>query len=143
MKISAKIEYAYKAVLELSLRYNNDVPVQISSISEAQGIPKKFLVQLLLRLKNANLVNSTRGIAGGYYLARPPAQITLADLFRAIDEEIVSLPKEKRSPQGTESARLFFEIWRGISKEVVNRLEQINFEQLIYRLKNEQLTYQI
>lgn len=143
MKISAKIEYAYKAVLELSLRYNNDVPVQISSISEAQGIPKKFLVQLLLRLKNANLVNSTRGIAGGYYLARAPAQITLADLFRAIDEEIVSLPKEKRSPQGTESARLFFEIWRGISKEVVNRLEQINFEQLIYRLKNEQLTYQI
>ncbi|MDD5247222.1 MAG: Rrf2 family transcriptional regulator [Candidatus Omnitrophica bacterium] len=143
MKISAKIEYAYKAVLELSLRYNNDVPVQISSISEAQGIPKKFLVQLLLRLKNANLVNSTRGIAGGYYLARAPAQITLADLFRAIDEEIVSLPKEKRSPQGSEAARLFFEIWRGISKEVVNRLEQINFEQLIYRLKNEQLTYQI
>ena len=143
MKISAKIEYAYKAVLELSLRYNNDVPVQISSISEAQGIPKKFLVQLLLRLKNANLVNSTRGIAGGYYLARAPAQITLADLFRAIDEEIVSLPKEKRSTQGTESARLFFEIWRGISKEVVNRLEQINFEQLLYRLKNEQLTYQI
>jgi DNA-binding IscR family transcriptional regulator len=61
MKIPAKIEYAYKAVLELALRYNKENPVQINTICEAQVVPKKFLIHLLLRLKNANIVNSSRG----------------------------------------------------------------------------------
>lgn len=143
MKIPAKIEYAYKAVLELALRYNGDSPVQINTICEAQKIPKKFLVQLLLRLKSSNIINSSRGVAGGYYLTRPPSQISLADIFRAIDDTIIGSPKISKRSKGSESDRLFFHIWDEASKETVSRLGKITFDKLASQLKNEQFTYYI
>ena len=142
VKIPAKIEYACRAILELALRYDNGNPVQVSAISKAQGIPSKFLVQLLLRLKNANLVSSSRGIAGGYSLNKPPDHISLADVFRAIDEGTIELPKlEKTAMNG--SGRLFLQIWREVSQDIAKRLEETTIDQLATRLRNEELTYHI
>jgi len=81
MRLSAKTEYASLAVLELALRQDRDEPVRIREISEAHGVPSRFLVQILLQLKAAGLVTSTRGSAGGYRLARDASEITLADIF--------------------------------------------------------------
>ena len=61
MNISAKIEYACIAVLELAVNYNSGKPVRIRAIAQTHGIPSRFLVQILLQLKGANLVSSTRG----------------------------------------------------------------------------------
>ena len=143
MKLPAKIEYAYKAVIELAFRYNGDRPVQISTVCEAQGIPKKFLIQLLLRLKNANIVDSSRGVAGGYYLTRPPSRISLADIFRAIDETIIDAPKKTKSAKVSNADDLLLSIWGNISKEVVARLEEATFDKLISQIKKEQLVYHI
>ena len=74
MKFSAKTEYACLAVLELARAFDSDEPVRIRSIAEEHGIPSRFLVQILLQLKGAGLVNSTRGAAGGYQLAKPPGE---------------------------------------------------------------------
>ena len=70
MNISAKTEYACVAVLELALNYGSGQPLQVRRIAEAHGIPSRFLVQILLQLKAAGLVSSTRGASGGYQLLR-------------------------------------------------------------------------
>ncbi len=143
MRLPAKIEYAYKAVLELAARYNGENPIQLNVICQSQEIPKKFLIQLLLRLKNANIVDSSRGMAGGYYLTRSPSQISLADIFGAIDDTLVGSPKRATYGRVSEPDRIILRIWDDISKETVKRLEGITFDKLILQIKSEQFTYQI
>jgi Rrf2 family protein len=85
MKLSAKSEYACLALLQLAEEYATGEPVQIRRIAQDQGIPSRFLVQILLQLKSASLVTSTRGAAGGYRLSRSAAQITLADVIDVME----------------------------------------------------------
>ncbi|QEL15814.1 RrF2 family transcriptional regulator [Limnoglobus roseus] len=85
MQFSAKAEYACLAMLELAVRFGDPRPVRLVDITETHGIPQRFLVQILLQLKGAGLVSSTRGAAGGYHLARSPEQITLANILDVID----------------------------------------------------------
>ena len=86
MKISAKAEYACLAVLALARKNPDDPPVRIREISATHGIPERYLVQILLQLKGAGLVASTRGASGGYQLTRPPESISLAQIITAIDD---------------------------------------------------------
>ena len=85
MRLSAKTEYAALAVVELARRIDCPTPVRIREICAAQGVPPRFLVQILLQLKAAGIVTSTRGAAGGYRLARRPEEISLADIRGAIE----------------------------------------------------------
>jgi Rrf2 family protein len=85
VNISAKTEYACIAILELACQYESDQPVQVRKIADKHGIPSRFLVQILLQLKGAGLVSSTRGVSGGYRLAQAPRQITLGQVMGAID----------------------------------------------------------
>ena len=84
MKLSVRGEYALRALLVLGLRYDQPV-VPIKTISQEQKIPKRFLEQILNDLKSAGIVQSRRGIAGGYRLARRPEEITLAAVVRHIE----------------------------------------------------------
>src|SRR5262245_25136367 len=84
MKLSVRGEYALRALLVLGLNYDQPV-VRIQTISEDQNIPKRFLEQILNDLKSASLVQSRRGVAGGYRLARRPEEITLAAVVRHIE----------------------------------------------------------
>ena len=88
MIVSAKTEYACIAVLELAARHSRDEPVRIREIAEAHGVPSRFLVQILLQLKSAGLVQSIRGAAGGYVLAREPEEITLLDVMTVVDAQL-------------------------------------------------------
>ena len=85
MKLSARTEYACLAMLQLAQDYDTGEPVQIRRIAEEHGIPARFLVQILLQLKGASLVASTRGAAGGYRLARPPRDISLAEVIEVME----------------------------------------------------------
>src|SRR5437588_12734791 len=84
MKLSLRGEYALRALLVLGLNYDQPL-VRIQSISDEQNIPKRFLEQILNDLKSAGLVQSKRGVAGGYRLARKPEQIPLASVIRHIE----------------------------------------------------------
>jgi Rrf2 family cysteine metabolism transcriptional repressor len=96
MKLSVRGEYALRALLVLGLRFGQAV-VPIKTISEEQNIPKRFLEQILNDLKSAGIVQSRRGIAGGYRLARRPEEITLAMVVRHIEGALapVSCVSEK------------------------------------------------
>ena len=84
MKLSLRGEYALRALLVLGLHYDEGV-VPIQTISNEQNIPKKFLEQILNDLKRTGAIESKRGIAGGYCLARPPQDVTLASIIRHLE----------------------------------------------------------
>src|SRR3989442_9823609 len=84
MKLSLRGEYALRALLVLGLNYKQSV-VRIQTVSQQQNIPKRFLEQILNDLKSAGVVESKRGVAGGYRLARPPEEISLATVIRHLE----------------------------------------------------------
>ena len=83
MRLSAKADYAIRAAAELAAA--GDGPVKGERLAASQDIPPKFLENILLDLNHAGLVRSQRGAEGGYWLARPAGEITLADVIRAVD----------------------------------------------------------
>ena len=85
VKISAKAEYAVRAALELASAHDGGAPLKAEAISRAQEIPAKFLESILLDLRRADLVRSQRGAVGGYWLATPGDEVTIADVIRAVD----------------------------------------------------------
>jgi Rrf2 family protein len=84
VRVSAKTDYALRAALELAAA-PDERPVKGERIATAQSIPLRFLENILMQLRHAGLVESRRGADGGYRLARPAAEVTLADVIRAID----------------------------------------------------------
>jgi len=91
MKISARDEYACAAVLDLALNYDTDTPIRVQDIAQRQGIPMKFLFQIMQILKRVDLVRSRRGTEGGYTLSRAPGQISVGDVIRAMSGPFVQL----------------------------------------------------
>jgi Rrf2 family protein len=92
MRISAKADYAVRAALELAAADGG--PLKGERIAEAQGIPLKFLENILQELRHADLVRSQRGPDGGYRLARPAAEIPLGEIMRAVDGPLASVRGE-------------------------------------------------
>ena len=84
MKLSVRGEYALRALLALGLDYGQ-TPIRIQAISQQQNIPRKFLEQILNDMKSTGIVESRRGVSGGYRLARPPEQIHLSEVIRHIE----------------------------------------------------------
>lgn len=84
MKITKKGEYALRALVDLALNYKKGIR-QIHDIVKNENIPEKFLEQIFILLKNAGIVQSKRGVKGGYYLSRSPDKISLGEIIRVVD----------------------------------------------------------
>ena len=135
MKISAKTEYACIAMLELAASYGSGDPVRIRSIADEHGIPSRFLVQILLQLKGAGFVTSTRGASGGYQLVKPPEEISLADVMHVIDgaeEPIVSSASPESLP-----GKVLRAAWQEVADVQQEMLRAINFAELIDRAQQQ------
>jgi len=89
MRVSAKVDYALRAVIELATA--GDGPVKGERIAQAQEIPLKFLENILGDLRQAGIVRSQRGVDGGYWLARPPEEISVADVVRTVEGPIANV----------------------------------------------------
>ncbi len=119
MKISAKAEYACLAMLALAKNRQEASPLRIREIAEANQIPERYLVQILLQLKGAGLVASIRGASGGYRIARPPGEITVGAVLNAIDG-----PEEPARPPSGPLATALSHVWyevRQAQKAVLDR----------------------
>jgi Rrf2 family protein len=132
MKISAKEHYGLRAIAELAGRFGQG-PVPVSAVAMAQGISEDYLEQVLPVLRDAGLVHSTRGAHGGYVLARQPDQISVGEVMRALDGEILpircvsgedALPCDRG---GTCASRT---VWEAISARVLDALEGMTLADL-------------
>jgi len=142
---SAKAEYACIAMLDLAARHGDPTPVRLKAIAEGHGIPKRFLVQILLQLKGAGLIASTRGASGGYLLSRPPGEISLADVIGIIDRS--ETPTEMRGqPNASPSplAKAIHGVWSHILDAQQKTLESTTLAELLLRAQSAyDLVYQI
>jgi Rrf2 family cysteine metabolism transcriptional repressor len=132
MRLSTKGEYASRAMLELSLHYE-EKPLHIRDISEAQGIPRRFLEQILLQLKRAGYLRSRKGPDGGYTLAKPPAEINVAEVIRVMDGPLapidcVSVTAYEVCPR--EKSCSLKGLWKEVRDVVAEILERTSFADL-------------
>ncbi|WP_280889527.1 Rrf2 family transcriptional regulator [Streptomyces sp. LBL] len=125
MRISARADYAVRAVLELAVR-QDDGPVKAEAVAAVQDIPHKFLEGILGDLRRAGVVDSRRGGGGGYRLARPATEITVADVIRAVDGPIVSVRGERPTElEYTGSAQPLLPLWIALRANVRRILEGV------------------
>jgi Rrf2 family protein len=144
MRISAKAEYACVAMLELTTNFGEAQPLPIKAIAEAQAIPQYFLVQILLQLKTARLVVSVRGASGGYQLARPPEEITLADIINAIDDRAATPRSALTKGHPSPAVAVILGIWQELQAEEQRALQRITLAELVRRVQEDHaLSYQI
>ena len=99
MKLSTKGRYAVMAMADLA-KYNVKKPTSLAEISLRQGISLSYLEQLFLKLRKNNLVQSARGPSGGYVLSKPPGDIKLLSIIRAVDEKVKTVKCRKESKKG-------------------------------------------
>src|SRR5438874_2282810 len=108
MRISAKAEYAVRAAVELAAAAGEEKPVKAERIATAQEIPLNFLENILGELRHAGVVRSHRGAEGGFRLARPASQVTIADVIRAVEGPLASVrggPPEDVAYEGASEER--------------------------------------
>jgi Rrf2 family protein len=132
VRVSAKVDYALRAMAELAAAPVE--PVKGERLATAQGIPPKFLENILLELRHAGLVASQRGADGGYRLGRPAAEIALADVIRAVEGPIASVRgarPDEVSYQG--AAAPLRDVWIELRTAMRGVLEQTTLADLVAR----------
>ncbi len=136
MKVSQRVTYGIMAVVDLAIKGKDGVPLQARAIARHQGIPVRFLEQVLHAMKKAGLVESLRGSQGGYRLNRLPADLSVADVMEALDGPVFHqsfarlAPSDKRT---TKPELLLADVWEQVQQAERNVLEKITIEQLAAR----------
>jgi Rrf2 family protein len=130
MRISAKADYAVRAALELAAAPDGE-PVKGEQLAKAQDIPLQFLEHILLELKHARLVRARRGARGGYWLARPPEEITLANVIRAVEGPLANI--QDQAPEATKypgHAEGLTDVWIAVRASLRRVLEEVTVADL-------------
>lgn len=138
MRLSTKGRYAARLMLELALEYGKG-PVLLKEVAERQEISEKYLGHLILPLKAAGLINSTRGAHGGYTLAKAPQDITLAEVVQAVEGNL-SVVECVSSPEVCSRVEVCVtrDIWSQLSEKMMEILESITLQDMVSRQKQKQ-----
>jgi len=125
MRVTAKADYAVRAAVELA-GSSADAPRKVDEVSQAQGIPLSFLENILTQLRSAGVVRSQRGPEGGYWLAHPADEVTLADVIRAVEGPLVGVrgqrPEEVEYGGSSESLQ---QVWVALRANLRKVLERV------------------
>lgn len=139
MKLSKKTEYACLALIDLAENYGENI-LKIQEISLRKKIPKKYLEQILLLLKNSGYVESIRGATGGYKLIKKPSQITLAEIIRLIDGPLApvgSVSKYFYEASPIEQSKKMMGLLKNIRDYISDMMETTTFADLIEEANEE------
>ena len=133
MDISARTDYAVRAMLELAAaQQRSGGPMSAEEVAGGQGLPKKFLEAILADLRRGGLITSSRGASGGYALARPAAEITLGDIFRAVDGPLAAVHGLR--PHETAylgPAQTLPTVWVAVRASLRSVLDEVDLESLV------------
>ena len=127
MKISRKVEYAGRVLAQLARCHGSGRIPHIEDLAEAEKVPANYLVQILNELRNAGLINSRRGKQGGYLLARQPSEISIANVIRAIDGELLECSAEI----GGQSGRAVQSILMTAARDFEKRAESLTLRDIL------------
>jgi Rrf2 family protein len=126
MRVSAKTDYALRAAVELAAAQDGGTPVKGERLATSQSIPLRFLENILLQLRHAGLVESRRGAEGGYRLARPAAEISLADVIRAIDGPLAGVSGHRpETLEFTGTSEPLRDVWIAVRAALRGVLESV------------------
>jgi len=138
MRFSIKGEYGILAALEIALHADQG-PIQVRKIALQQGIPVRFLEQVMSSLKKSGLVESVRGAQGGYRLMKPPDEVRLSDLIQAVEGPISPMARsnenllDSRGGQGEED--VLKDVWEEVKDSILGVLDSISLQDLCNRKK--------
>lgn len=126
MKLSVKVDYACRVLVQLARRRADDELAHIEELARAEAVPANYLVQILGELRNGGLILSRRGKQGGYALARPPAAITLFDIVTLIEGDVLELGAAVEGQSGRRVAQA----WREVRAALEKHCRAVTLEQL-------------
>lgn len=129
VRVSTRGDYAARALLSLAL-HGSERPTSVKEIAERTNLPQPYLEQILLAVKGAGLVRSKRGVGGGYVLARPAEEITLAEILAAVDGPI-STPIDDHDH--CEGHCVLQEVWVSVGDEMRRHLDATTLADLVAR----------
>jgi len=132
MRISAKCNYVCCAILELALHWPSKEPLPIQIISKNQSIPVRYLVQILIQLKQIGIVGSARGKQGGYNLIKSPEQLKLGKIIRSISGPLLPIARDASSAEKTDA---FKTIWRDVENAMAAILDEITFADIVEKVR--------
>ena len=132
MRISARGEYAIKAVLDLALHRERDL-VPIQEVAARQRIPQRYLEQVLLSLKRMGLLTSKRGSAGGYHLVRSPEDITVGEVLRAVEGNGSPFGASGTGRDGVDPD--LAKLWEDVAEAVSGVVDRLTFDELAARAR--------
>jgi Rrf2 family protein len=132
MHINKKTDYALRAILDLTFQRQNKAVTPLSEISLRQKIPETFLEQIMLQLKKAGFVNSKRGIGGGFFLSRNPAELTVGEVLQSIAGPL-EIKAETSDPSFEEQA--LQEIWANVNQSISTILAGVTFADIMCRIE--------
>jgi Rrf2 family transcriptional regulator, cysteine metabolism repressor len=127
LKLSLKVEYACRVLGQLARAYGQPRLAHIEALAKAEAVPANYLVQILNELRNGGLIVSRRGKQGGYALARAPGQITLYDIVRVVDSEMLDAQLASAGQSGARVAA----VWRDVSAVLEKSLKSRTVEHLL------------
>lgn len=136
MRVSQRVTYGIMAAVDLAMHAQKESPVQARAIARRQGIPVRFLEQVLHSMKKAGLVESLRGAQGGYRLSRKPCDFSVADVMEALDGPVFHQSFPNHATSETQAARpelLLGHVWEQVQQAERNVLEKITVEHLAAR----------
>ena len=147
MKLSTKIRYGTRAMLELASRYGEG-PVELREIAKKEGISIKYLEQVIIPLRTGGLVKSMRGSKGGYSLAKPPSEVSLKDVFEILEGPL-NLVDCLQDPKACSRSSFCItrDIWKEVSEAIYGIFHSVSFEDMLNRKREKERsilpTYQI
>jgi Rrf2 family cysteine metabolism transcriptional repressor len=133
VKLSVKVDYACRVLAEMARRHGSSEFTQIEHLAQTEAVPANFLAQILCELREAGLITSKRGHLGGYALARPPEQITLCDIMKAIDGEVLGFSGNYEGRTG----RRMKEIWTDLRATLEAKARGLTLDSLITKSGSE------
>jgi len=132
VRISAKTDYAIRAVVEMAAASPDGHLVKAESVADAQQIPLRFLLGILNELRHAGIVDSRRGVEGGYRLAMPAAEVTIADIIRAIDGPLANVAGVRPDAlQLAGSAAPLQQVWVSLRSSIREVLEHVTVADIV------------
>ncbi|MDR3054522.1 MAG: Rrf2 family transcriptional regulator [Zoogloeaceae bacterium] len=132
MRLTTKGRFAVTAMMDLAMRdKHTDQPIPLVSICERHGISLSYMEQLFSRLRRGELVNSLRGPGGGYHLARPAEQISVADIIQSVDERLDATLCGGQEDCQDRQRCMTHELWSELNRKMLNYLASVSLDDLV------------